>query len=114
MNVGTTTRSSDLSFDSKSGKQVVLTLSHLPDRLVIVVSELEKIGHVIDIYFPRPYAELSNVAYHRPEFESKVIFGPDTVTILWGEMSSYVPSFSGKLRLFRQSIGGLPVQTSFG
>lgn len=72
----------DLSFNSKTGVNVVLTFSHLPDRLVITISELQKVGHVIDLYFPRAYAELTNVSYHRPDFESKVIFGPDTVCLI--------------------------------
>jgi hypothetical protein len=79
MNFGTLTRSSDLSFVSSTGSKVVLTLSHLPDRLVISISELEKVGHIIDVFFPRAYAELAHVAYHRPDFESRVVFGPDTV-----------------------------------
>jgi hypothetical protein len=80
MNFGTFTSSTDLSFVSSSGTPIVLTLSHLPDRLVITVSELEKVGHIVDVLFPSTYAELQHIAYHRPEFESKVVFGPDTVS----------------------------------
>lgn len=81
MNFGTITRSSDLSFvSSTTGSNVVFTLSHLPDRLVVTITELQKVGHIIDVFFPRAYAELGHIAYHRPEFESKVVFGPDTVS----------------------------------
>lgn len=79
MNYRPPIRSTDISFNSKTGANVVVTLSNLPDRLIIAISELQKVGHIIDVYFPRAYAELSNVGYHRPEFDTKVIFGPDTV-----------------------------------
>jgi hypothetical protein len=76
-------RIADFSFNSKvTGKEVVLTLTSFSDRLVIVVSDLQKVGHVIDVYFPKAYAELTTVAYHRPEYETRVIFGPDTVKSL--------------------------------
>lgn len=73
-------QSVDISFKSKAGINVVLTLSVFSDRFVITISELQKIGHVIDIYFPKTYYSFSNIAYHRAEFESKVIFGPNTVS----------------------------------
>ncbi|KAI6229023.1 Isoleucyl-tRNA synthetase [Aphelenchoides fujianensis] len=72
--------SADFSFVSKSGRKVCLTLSKFSDRYVLAISDLEKVGHVLDLFFPPVYAQLANVAYHRPDFETKVVFGPDTGT----------------------------------
>ena len=71
----------NFSFTSKITQRLVaLNITNLRDRYHVVVSDLGKIGHVVDIIFPREYAELStNVTYHRPDYETKIVFGPDTV-----------------------------------
>lgn len=72
--------SGDLSFQRKNGQKVEIILSEFADRIVVVLSNLGKVGHVVDLFFPKDpgFVFRSAVA----EYEAKVIFGPDTVSIL--------------------------------
>lgn len=66
----------DLSFEFEN-KKVVFTISQFEDRDVIVLSDIEKIVYVSEIFFPRIASEYFN---RQLEYDSKLLFGCESVS----------------------------------
>jgi hypothetical protein len=66
----------DLSFEFEN-KKVVFTISQFEDRDIIVLSDIEKIVYVSEIFFPRIASEYFN---RQLEYDTKLLFGCESVS----------------------------------
>ncbi|KAH7701209.1 isoleucyl-tRNA synthetase [Aphelenchoides avenae] len=65
----------DLSFEF-SGQSVTFTITEFVDREVLVLSTIGKVGHVVEVLFPKERA-VERRAYQRAEYDTKFLLGPD-------------------------------------
>ncbi|CAD5209251.1 unnamed protein product [Bursaphelenchus xylophilus] len=66
----------DFSFTHSNGQGISIVVSSFEDRNLFLISNLEKIGHVVDLLFPRTAVPVQRNG--APEFETRNLFGPDT------------------------------------
>ncbi|CAD5206451.1 unnamed protein product [Bursaphelenchus okinawaensis] len=64
----------DFSFTHSNGQNVSIVVSGFEDKNIFVISNLGKVGHVIDLYFPPSAVPVQRST----DFETRNIFGPDT------------------------------------
>lgn len=68
----------DLSFEL-SGQAVTFTITEFVDREVLLLSTIGKVGHVVEVLFPKERA-VERRRYQTVEYDSKFLLGPDNVS----------------------------------